>query len=196
MRIRARRNRNTPEPFDYQKLADAIVEAQQRAKEKEIELEKQENAEAHADWRKILGYKECTKNANWIVKVLYGVRNYIVVVFRLLVFKKKDAKYGVATLVLLKLSLSGILGIIKFLLYIGALGWIAFAITSFCEEGSALNLLTILYAILAILFARVIRIAQLEIENIKDREYLIGVLSAVTSFVAMVLALVALFCEK
>ena len=106
-----------PETFDYQKFADAIVEAQIKAKEKEDGLNKQKSEEANIEWKKIIGYKEYSDDKKWLIKRLHKLKNVVVVFFYMLFFKKKNAKYDVATFAILKLFLSVLFGIFKFLLY-------------------------------------------------------------------------------
>lgn len=52
-----------------------------------------------------------------------------------------------------------------------------------------------MYALLAFMLGRIFRIAGFEIEKMKDRTYLLSILSAVTALIAMILALVALFAR-
>lgn len=185
-----------PETFDYQKFADAIVKAQLEVKEKDDELNKQKIEETKIEWQKIIGYKEYSDDKKWFIKRLYELKNSIVMFWHLLFFKKKNAKYDVATVAILKLFLSVIFGIFKFLLYVLTIALFVSSFYSFAEKVFAFNGLPLCYAFLSFVIARLIRIAQFEIENMKEREYLIGILSAVTSFVAMLLALLALFIEK
>lgn len=185
-----------PETFDYQKFADAIVVAQLKAKEKEDELNKQKSKEANIEWQKIIGYKEYIDDKKWLIKRLHKLKNVVVVFFHMLFFKKKNAKYDVATFAILKLFLSALFGIFKFLLYLFSIGLLVSSFYSFAEKAFVFSGIPLCYAFLSFMIARLIRIAQFEVENMNEREYLIGILSAVTSFVAMILALLALFIEK
>ncbi len=185
-----------PETFDYQEFADAIVKAQLKVKEKEDELNKQKSKEANIEWQKIIGYKEYSEDKKWLIKRLHKLKNVIVVFFNMLFFKKKNAKYDIATFAILKLFLSALLGIFKFLLYLFAIGLLVSSFYSFAEKAFVFSGLPLCCAFLSFVIARLIRIAQFEVENMSEREYIIGILSAVTSFVAMILALLALFIEK
>lgn len=185
-----------PETFDYQKFADAIVEAQIKAKEKEDGLNKQKSEEANIEWQKIIGYKEYSDDKKWLIKRLHKLKNVVVVFFYMLFFKKKNAKYDVATFAILKLFLSVLFGIFKFLLYLFSIGLLISTFYSFTEKAFVFSGIPLCYAFLSFMIARLIRVAQFEVENMNEREYLIGILSAVTSFMAMIFALLALFIEK
>ena len=57
-----------PEAFDYQKFADAMVNAQLKAKEKENELTEQKKKEADAEWKRIIGHKDYAANTKWPIR--------------------------------------------------------------------------------------------------------------------------------
>lgn len=111
--------------------------------------------------------------------------------WHVIVFKEKDAKYDYATFAVLKISLNLILWIIQMAFY-GLLIWGVATICSIEKQAIAYIPVLLCGALFSILFARIIRIVKFEIRNIQDRDYLLSMLSAVTSFVAMVLALVSI----
>ncbi len=180
--------------IDYEKLADAIFQAQQRAKAEDKRLADVEYKQRKKQWCDIMHYKEYPESKNKIVSWFHEARNFIVLFWQIIWFKKKDAISDVATKILLQMTLSAILGIIKWLLYAGVILMLG---ASFCVADKKaiipVDFVYFIYAILFFLLARIVRMAQYEAENITEREYLLGILSAVTSFVAMVLAVVALF---
>ena len=184
------------ENFDYQKFADAMFEAQLRANEKANELKEKQFETNDVEWKRIIGYKEYKNDKNWFYKKIHHFRNSIVVLFHMLFFKKNNAKYDVATLAILRLSLTAIFGIFKWFLYLVAIVLVIATFYSFSEKVFRFHMLPLCYSFLSFLIARMIRVAQFEIENMKEREYLISILSAVTSFVAMLLALLALFVSN
>ena len=53
--------------------------------------------------------------------------------------------------------------------------------------------LDLLMGIIAFVYARLLRIAEIEIENLTDREYLNTIIASITALVAMVLSLISLF---
>lgn len=181
-----------PNNLDYQKLADAIVDAQMRAKEIEkCELEK-ETQKKQDEWKKILGYKEYPVSKFKFVNGFYNFINHIKVLLRIIFFKKEHAKFGVATALILNLSIKVVLSVIEKVMYIiaGILTVVSFY--SFGEEIFTFNCGCFFLAIVLFVVARAIRIAKFEIDNIHDRNYLIGLSSAVSAFAAMILAIASL----
>lgn len=182
-----------PDDFDYQKFADAMVEAQRRAKEIEKCEAEKEIQEKQAEWEKILGYKEYPVSRPKIVNKFFSCLNGLKVFWKIMVFKKEDAKFDVATVTLLRFSIEAILWLIKVTLYFVAVILCIASFYSFSEKTFIpFNLSCLLMSFFPFVLARIVRMAQFEIEHIKDRNYLIGILSSTTAFIAMVIAIIAL----
>lgn len=180
-------NRKNPEiNIDYNKLAEAIVNAQIAvAKNEEENLREREEVEIQ-EWRKLIGYVENT-HKNPLLKLFFDFRNSVVILIRAVFFKKKDAKTARITLGLMRLALEGILGLCKWVLYTitGLIIWSCFQRMAYYE---------LTWALLPWLLARMFRIAIFEVENMRNESILMSIFSAFTSFVAMVIALIALLC--
>ena len=182
-----------PDDFDYQKFADAMVEAQRRAKEIEKCEAEKEIQEKQAEWEKILGYKEYAVSRLKIVNKFFSCLNGLKVFWKIMVFKKEDAKFDVATITLLRFSIEAILWLIKVTLYFVAVILCIASFYSFSEKTFIpFNLSCLLMSFVPFVLARIVRMAQFEIEHIKDRNYLIGILSSIAAFIAMILAIIAL----
>lgn len=111
----------------------------------------------------------------------------------IMVFKKDDAKFDVATVTLLRFSIEAILWLIKVTLYFVAVILFIASFYSFSEKMFIpFNLSCLLMSFVPFVLARIVRMAQFEIEHIKDRNYLIGILSSIAAFIAMILAIIAL----
>lgn len=180
-----------PETFDYQRFADAIVNAQFKAGEKEKEITEQENQKADAEWKRLLGYKEYDSDKKWPIRIFYELRNDIVLLYHILFFKRENAKYDIATFALLTLSLCAVFALLKVVLYLTTIAFLALVFYSAAKGNFPHGFVSLCFALLSFMIARLVRMAQFEIENMKERGLLIGILSAVTSFVAMVVALLA-----
>ena len=169
-------------------MTDAIVKAHQMIEkqkvEKEIELEKNENRE----WKEIMGQKEYPENEKWYLKILHIARNNFMSVWNLLFFKSKNARDLRATFSLVKLAVVEIFKIGKWCLY-----FVSFAavVSAFQNRGENLSNLAIAFVIWA--FARLFRIAAFEVEKVKDGNLLIALFSGCISFVAMLVAIIAIF---
>ena len=176
--------------LDSKIMTDAIVKAyqiiEQEKVEKEIELEKNERRE----WLEIMGQKEYPENEKWYLKRFHIVRNTWVAIWNLLFLKAKNARDLRATFSLMQLAVVEIFKLCKWCLYFVS---ITAAISAFQNGGDSISNLAIVFVIWA--FARLFRIASFEVEKVKDGNLLIALFSGCISFVAMVVAIIAIFIE-
>lgn len=180
-----------PDNFDYQKFADAMVEAQKRSKEIEKSEEKKEIQRIQAEWEKILGYKNPGHSTNSIVKYFHGLINGLKIFWKIMTIKKDEARFDTATAAILHISIDAMLWIIKVILYIVSIYFAVSSIYSFSDElFISFNYICLLWSFIPFILARIVRMAQFEIEQIKDRNYLIGILSSMAAFIAMILAII------
>lgn len=176
--------------IDYDRLADAIVKAHERiAKTEAKEKENQEKAE-HDEWFNIIGYVEYPENENLLLKICQSVKNDVAIFKSVITFKAKDAKKPRLSFELIRYGTSSIYGICKVILYLIALFFFSVLIW-----GVGSNKAYGLLSIPIFLFAHIIRIAQLEVENLKDKELLNTIFSANMAFVGTVLAALSIFIE-
>lgn len=183
--------KSKPVEIDYDKLADAIVAAHERIQKDTTRM----SAEDIRRWQEVIGRKDYSHIKNRIKRACLNGINFVRCTLKLLFLKKKDAKTDRTTFVLLKTLLVDIFSLAKWFLYL-----LAFSLTlsSFYDTaqqkiGVTFNGLYIFYALFAWIVARMFRLAALEVDNMEDRNYLLAIFSSVTSFVAMTLALIALF---
>lgn len=171
-------------------IVEAIVKAYQiiekQKVEREIELEKNEKRE----WQEIMGQKEYQENEEWYLKRLHIARNNWMAIWNLLFFKSKNARDLRATFSLIQLAVVEIFKLCKWCLY-----FVSFAIVISALQNGGDSLSNIAIAIVIWAFARLFRIASFEVEKVKDGNLLIALFSGCISFVAMVVAIIAIFIE-
>lgn len=176
--------------IDSKIMADAIVEAYQiiekQKVETEIELEKKEKRE----WQEIMGQKEYPENEKWYLKRFHIARNNFMSIWNLLFFKSKNVRDLRATFSLIQLAVVYIFKLCKWCLY-----FISFAATISAFQNGVENLSNLAIAFVIWAFARLFRIAAFEVEKVKDGNLLIALFSGCITFVAMVVAIVAIFVE-
>ena len=195
-----RSSKNTPpvtlnaqgQAFDYKKLAEAIVHAQQEAEVLRKNEQEKLSGEQQQEWLNALGQKTY-KNENCITKILHRWRNNIVAFFKIMFLSRKEAQGDKATFGILQFALALLFSSIRLLLFLLTIGLIVAGIYSFEQKAFAFSFIPLLYALPSIMLGRIFRIAGFEIEKMTDRNYLLSILSAVTALIAMILALVALF---
>lgn len=166
---------------DYDKLAKAIVKAQETVKDADNDLQ-----------RKKIGFWKALKEACIESRKSKGqITAMALAYFTQVILTVFSCIFAIMTLV-------GILGF-GFSFY--------YAVTVALSTGNAVNVIDIVAAILvAILFLAFTILCAIfgltlfgaanEITYEKDRNYVVAILSAMTSFSAMVVALVTLFCTK
>ena len=176
--------------IDDQTMTDAIVKAYQiiekQKVETEIELEKKEKRE----WQEIMGQKEYPENEKWYLKRFHIARNNFMSIWNLLFFKSKNARDLRATFSLIQLAVVEIFKLCKWCLY-----FISFVATISAFQNGVENISNLAIAFVIWTFARLFRIASFEVEKVKDGNLLIALFSGCISFVAMVVAIIAIFVD-
>lgn len=179
--------------IDYDKLAEAIVKAHKKIKaQEEKEAEDKRNTERQ-EWLKIIGCRDYPDNEKWLRRKWHEFKNNCAVLKTLFTFKKKDAKTPRLSFELMRLGATAVYGICELLLYMMAVSFVVYTIIANETAGSIY--LSVAYGFITVLFARIIRIARFEIENIKDKEMLNTIFSATMAFIGVVLAVIALIVQ-
>ena len=183
----------TPPEIDYDKLADAIVTALQRDREGQ-------KADAYAqydnklqEWRNTIGFIEAPENANLFKRKLHEGRSNLRILKRTISFKKKDAVYGAATHGLMRLALSSMIWLLKWAVYLVALLFVTNGVIDFVNKTFTFNLAYLSIGFCAFVFGRILRIAKFEVDQMTDSKTVIALLGGFTSFIALILAVIALF---
>lgn len=183
-------NINLPENMNAEGMqhiiANAIVEAE------EIKAQKEENhrKKVLAEWHKTIGYKEHENGFKQFC-------NYVYVFIKILFLPKKDIKGNTASSVLLILFIELFFGLMKWIsLLLAILLLVCFPILYFMGNISQFPWQLYSYcvplALLAFIFSRLFRMAGIEIDNLNDRNYLFGLFASITSFVSIIIAVVAI----
>lgn len=188
-------NRKQTLEIDYDKLANAIVKAQDKAnletiknaiieskeeiKTKELKDQKQKTEQ----WQKAIGYDK--KKPEW--------RNDLNIFRKLLVIKKKDVVADFANNALLKIAISFLYWLLEYILYFLC---IVVVILSIVNYSHVLLAITILLDILAFTIARIVRVARFEIDNINDKNYLISIISTSVSVFALLVTIATIFINR
>lgn len=179
--------------IDYDKLAEAIVKAHKKIKsQEEKETEDKRNAERQ-EWLKIIGCKDYPDNEKWLRRKRHEFKSNCAVLKSLFTFKRKDAKTPRLSFELMRLGAVAVYGLCEVLLYLFALLLSVSAVMA--NENIAEMCFFFAYGFVAVLFARIIRIARFEIDNIKDREMLNTIFSATMAFIGVILAVIALIVQ-
>ncbi len=180
--------------IDYEKLANAIVKAQQEAdKQNEIErhkAEEKQREEIIAKRKEILKEKDFSYIKCGFWRVIRTFFNTLRVFINILFLRKKDLKYFTAFDAFVKLITILFMFIIRISLYAIVIALIVLMFAGF-------NLaVCIAFAFATFTIAQLLRIATNEIDNIENREYSLAIFSSLIGIVALIVAFATLFVDN
>ena len=178
--------------IDYEKLAHAIANALIEADSIRKEQSEKEEQQIKERLREIRGEKECPQNAGWLTAYLYQVRNDFVLLRNMCRLPKKDAEHLSGATVFVQSLLETIFSVLEGALYIVAVVAVAFIALSFVQQKARYAALSLLLCAVCLMYARYFRLARFEVEYMKDKNYMASLLSAISSFFAMLFALIGL----
>lgn len=172
--------------LDYDKLAEAIVKANKISTEKLAEEEKKANETTQKNWLK-LNHLDAEKQPKKFFQAFWWF-------IRFPFIKKENIEQPRATYALEMLAVIGILKVLQILFGILIIVSVLIILNYFkFSEWSFYNLYGIGFFVFSWLMYGLVRMSAIEIDKMQDRQMLLSILSAITSFVAMVVAIVALF---
>ena len=174
--------------IDYDKLADAIVRAHYA-----IENEKQKQADREAEqWRKKMGVKVFPD------RPIRQFLNDMTMVKSMVFIKRSDATMGGATYSLIRQFSEFFFGAVEWALYLIAIILFACGIyNAFLHPQLSTHpllstALFVVHSLLALLFARLFRIARFEVGNMQEREEILSVSSTIAAIMALIVSIVNL----
>jgi len=155
------------------------------------------NALIEYDKQKEQAIKDKEKNEQEAFEKRLG-KNKFVAGLKLLFRPKKYAKNVQANLELTKTALKWFYKIIEWALFLLSIFLIAcvplqFIIPNVPIVEWYIDVLFVIWAIPIFLLSRIFRIASIEVERIKDYNYLFGLFATITSIVSVVIAVIAIF---
>ncbi len=168
--------------IDYDKLAEAIVKAQQKAKEQQIK----EKEQAFIEWRTELGYKE-HNDKHGLRKILLVIGNRFIYAFRLMFVSKKRKIEISFSAILLQTLLLYFFKFLKSGTLISSIFFIGFMFyhPEIDFEKYHYIVLSVL-AILSFLYSRLFRLISIEIDQMNDKEQLLSLFTAVVAIIPLV----------
>lgn len=175
--------------IDYDKLAKAIVAAQEDgAKEKEKQQE-QKRQEILAKRKEVLHEKDFSSIKCRPYRAVRTLLNRLRVFFGIIFVSKKDVQYFAGVAPLAKLLALGLLALIRYSFYILS---IACVYGIWKQWGSGREIAWLAGAFVLFVIARVIRIAKFEIEAMKSETNLMTTAMAVVSVFALILSAIGI----
>lgn len=170
--------------IDYKKLALAIIEAQVMFENEKLKQQISQSEETFKKRNEILGRKDYSDERRWIVRKPKEVINTIVVTFKTLFIKKKDAQYLSGANMLFQSLTTIFFAFVRYALYAVALYLVWHGITNneYVTHG--------VWSVAAFIYAQIFRVIQFEIERMQDREYLMAIFAAIVSVLSLVASII------
>ena len=169
--------------IDYDKLAQAISKAMlMHEQEKEVAQKKQKE-EYKQKRDEALGRKDYSHEKNRLVRIVKKVWNTICVFFRILFISKKKAKYLSAVNGLFQSVTEGVFASLRYGMYFLT---IVLVFRGFAQEQICAHCI---YAVLAFVYGQIFRLAQFEVAEMKDKEYLLAVFAALISVISLIVSI-------
>ena len=167
---------------DYEKLAEAIVAAQEKCEVKKREKVEEDRQEILAKRKEILKEKDFSHIKFSIWREIRVFFNNIKVMWNLLTLSREDAKYFAAVRGLAKLLSSLLLYSISVVFY-----FFSFAALYNFISNAAFSEKYIIFFFVSIVLARIVRLARFEVERMENQAELMNV----TMFLIALITLVA-----
>ena len=170
--------------LDYSKLAQAVLDAEQMRQQAEEKLAEEKRQEILKQRVEALGEKDFSYIKNWFVRNLRTALNKLAVFIRLLFVPKEIAKNISAVDSLFRAATSGLFFITRIVLYVITAALLYLFVTQ-------LNIVYVLYGIAAFVSAQIFRIAQIEVDYMKDREYLMAIFASIIAIVSLAVTIIS-----
>lgn len=172
--------------IDYDKLAEAIIRATETASERKLKKDAEAQAEANKQWRKANHIDSEKQPTKFFQQLWFLVRFPFI--------RKKNMVSDRASYALQMIVIVGILRIFQIVFAIlGIASLIGVCNTFNFNEWNVTDLYFVCPLMISWIIYGLLRMCIVEVDRLRDRQLLLAVLSATTSFVAMVVAIVALF---
>ena len=177
--------------IDEKILARELIKAHEAYEQFRNEEKEKEERKHQEEWLKTLNQKEFPLNEKRFSQKCHKFRNDFFLIKSLLFIKARDVRDMRATFSLMQLAVICIFALCKWVLYLCAASMIYGVWNDTIEIVVGCMLAIAFWA-----FARIFRIASFEIEKIDDGNLITAIFSGVLSFVAVVIAIVAIVVDK
>ena len=174
--------------IDHDKLAKAIVQAQEEIEHVREDRNKAEHEALIQRRKEILHEKDYSHIKCWLIRKMFSAVNEIGVMYRLLFISKKNAEYFAGIMPLTKILTIALLGVIKWGFYIMCA---ACLYGSYQEFGDFSMLTWLMGAFVFFMLARMLRIAGFEIDKMENGTELMNTAMLVMTVFAVIFSAVS-----
>lgn len=183
-------NINMPENMSKEEMQHIIACAIVEAEEIKAQKKEEQRKVALSKWHSIIGYKEYNNKFRQFF-------NEVKVFIKILFLPKKYIEGDMASLALLKSFISLFFWLMQRCLFILCILFITFVPIQYVMENIIplpwyLNIPIILCGFTFFILSRLFRMANIEVEKFDNRNYLFGLFASITSFVSIIIAVIAI----
>lgn len=172
-----------PNSIGADEMQDIIAKAIIQADEMRVRKEEEKRKEIDRKWHEVIGYKDYS-NRGGLAKCLLRFLNDVFILLKIPLITKKKIKTDWVSWSLLKAALVILFQFITYgFLLVGLL-------VSLLATIQQKNITYILLAVPVYMLHGVLRMATVEIDEIEDRNYLIGLFTAIVTVISVIVAIV------
>lgn len=187
-------NISFPDTMSQEEIKNVIVESLLAYDLKKQEIEQQNQKKEQEEWREKIGYKDYS-DKKWLPKIFLTFFNRIGSFLKIIFMPKKKISGDHAISSLMKIAVSLFFTITKWALWlVFAVCVLSYPIQFIALQSPKLPLESyptyIALGLLAFLFAQMFRIASIEVEKIKDHNYIVDIFAAVAAVIAIIVSLI------
>lgn len=183
-----------PEGLSSNEMRDIIVSSLLAYDQAKKEPEKEALEKEMQERRKQLGYKDYSR-CRPIRRFFLTILNRIKVFFKILFMPKEKITGDTATTGLMKMAVSLLFGAVKWLLRLVAfISVLYYPLSLLIPHLTRIELVQypafIIVGIIAFLFGQLFRLASIEVEKMKDHNYVVDIFAAVAAIVAIIISVI------
>ena len=184
----------SPKTTAKQDLEDTIVKALLSYDQAKKESDKRNAEKELRDRHESLGYKDYSRRKG-IVRLILIFFNRLAVFIRILFMPRDKIKGDFATTNLMKFAVSFLFSTAKLLLWaVSFVTLLSYPLSLIIKKKKKMDLSAyptyLCIGIISFIFAQLFRIASIEIEKMKDHNYIVDVFAAVAAIVAIIISII------
>ena len=181
---------NMPQEDMQNLIVNSLLAYDEAKKEREKVYEEQELIER----RQAVGYKDFS-NRRFVPRLFFTFINKVWVLLKILFMSKQKIKGDYSTIGLMKFAVSILFSAAKWILWgIAFILFLSYPFSLILPKAPDIALSIypayISFGVLALLFAQLFRVASIEIEKMKDHNYVVDIFAAVAAVVAIIISFV------
>ena len=178
-------NINKSVEIDYEKLAKCITNAIIESKDEVEKLTEQKEEEIDRNWRKTIGLKEYKQNEKLFKRWAIDISNFYHMMKTLVFYKRNYAQDVRMTFPFMAMISSMIFNCLRLLFILLSLSIIYLVVTATIPAWS------LIFLLLTLLFAQIMHIIAMEIDQMENNEMINMVFSSLMAFIAALFTVIS-----